>query len=155
MDNASAWDINWAWGLPLIVLTVIFHVIGLGLFNVRVHQFLARVQDHRRYDFLFAVVMGVTTMWATFLLAVDAGAWAMAFRWLGALPDNKAALLYSLSAITTYGHSEMFLAPNWRLLGALEALNGIMLFGLTTAFMYGMIQLVWPIERRRHGGSSH
>ena len=52
MDNASAWDTNWAWGLPLIVLTVIFHVIGLGLFNVRVHQFLARVQDHRRYDFL-------------------------------------------------------------------------------------------------------
>jgi hypothetical protein len=142
-------------GLPLIVLTVIFHVIGLGLFNVRVHQFLARVQDHRRYDFLFAVVMGVTTMWATFLLAVDAGAWAMAFRWLGALPDNKAALLYSLSAITTYGHSEIFLAPNWRLLGALEALNGIMLFGLTAAFMYGMIQLVWPIERRSRGRSSH
>jgi hypothetical protein len=155
MDNASAWYTNWAWGLPLIVLTVIFHVIGLGLFNVRVHQFLARVQDHRRYDFLFAVVMGVTTMWATFLLAIDAGAWAIAFRWLGALPDSKAALLYSLSAITTYGHSEIFLAPNWRLLGALEALNGIMLFGLTTAFMYGMIQLVWPIERRRHGHSSH
>jgi hypothetical protein len=33
--------------------------------------------------------------------------------------------------------------------GALEALNGIMLFGLTTAFMYGMIQLVRPLDRRR------
>jgi hypothetical protein len=30
-----------------------------------------------------------------------------------------------------------------------------MLFGLTTAFMYGMIQLVWPIERRRHSHPSH
>jgi hypothetical protein len=94
-------------------------------------------------------------MWATFLLAVEAGAWAVAYRWLGALPDNKTALFYSLSAITTYGHSDVFLAPSWRLLGALEALNGIMLFGLTTAFMYGMIQLVWPIERRHHGRSSH
>ena len=155
MDNASAWDTNWAWGLPLIVVTVIFHVIGLGLFNVRVDQFLARLKDHRRYDFIFVLVMGVTTMWATFLLAVEAGAWAVAYRWLGALPDNKTALVYSLSAITTYGHSDVFLAPSWRLLGALEALNGIMLFGLTTAFMYGMIQLVWPIERRRHSRSSH
>ncbi len=77
MDNASAWDTNWAWGLPLIVVTVIFHVVGLGLFNVRVDQFLARVKDHRRYDFIFVLVMGVTTMWATFLLAVEAGAWAV------------------------------------------------------------------------------
>jgi hypothetical protein len=34
------------------------------------------------------------------------------------------------------------------LMGALEALNGLILFGLTTAFMYGMIQRVWPIEER-------
>jgi len=139
MENAAAWDADWAWGLPLIVLTVIFHVIGLGLFNVRVDEFLARVKDHRRYDFVFVMVMGVTTMWATFLLAVEAGVWAIAFRFLGALPDNKLALFYSLSAITTYGHSDVFLAPQRRLMGALEALNGIMLFGLTTAFMYGMI----------------
>ena len=33
-------------------------------------------------------------------------------------------------------------------MGALEALNGVILIGLTTAFMYGMIQRVWPIERR-------
>jgi hypothetical protein len=154
MENATAWDVDWAWGLPLIVLTVIFHVIGLGLFNVRVDAFLARVKDHRRYDFIFVLVMGVTTMWATFLLAVEAGVWAIAFRSLGALPDNGSALFYSLSAITTYGHSDLFLAPRWRLLGALEALDGIMLFGLTTAFMYGMIQLVWPLERRRGHRSS-
>jgi hypothetical protein len=34
MENATARDADWAWSLPLIVLTVIFHVIGLGLFNV-------------------------------------------------------------------------------------------------------------------------
>jgi hypothetical protein len=149
MENATAWDADWAWSLPLIVLTVIFHVIGLGLFNVRVDRFVTSIKDHRRYDFLFVLVMAVTTIWATFLLAVDAGVWAVAYRWLGALPDNGAALFYSLSAITTFGHTDLYLAPHWRLMGALEALDGIMLFGLTTAFMYGMIQLVWPLDRRR------
>jgi hypothetical protein len=148
MDSAAAWNGNWAWSLPLIVLNVVFHVICLGLFNTRLDRVLAIVRDHRRYDFIFVLVMGVTAIWATLLHAVEAGVWAVAYRTLGALPDSRSALLYSLSAITTYGHSELFLAPHWRLMGALEALNGIMLFGLTTAFMYGMIQRVWPIERR-------
>jgi hypothetical protein len=149
MDTASAWNGNWAWSLPLIVLTAIFHVIGLGLFNVRLDQFLASVKNHRHYDFVFVLVMGVVVMWATFLHAVEAGVWAVAYRSLGALPNGKSAILYSLSAMTTYGHADLHLADHWQLMGALEALNGIILFGLTTAFMYGMIQRVWPIERRR------
>jgi hypothetical protein len=51
--------------------------------------------------------------------------------------------------MTTYGHADLYLADHWRLMGTLEALNGILLFGLTTAFMYGMIQRVWPVEHRR------
>jgi hypothetical protein len=149
MNDASAWNGDWAWSLPLIVLTVVFHVIGLGMFNVKSDQVLAAMRSRRNYEFIFVFFMGVTAMWATFLHAVEAGVWAVAYRILGALPDSKSAMLYSLSAITTYGHSELFLAEHWRLMGALEALNGIMLFGLTTAFMYGMIQRVWPIERRQ------
>ena len=35
-------------------------------------------------------------------------------------------------------------------MGALEALNGMLLFGLTTAFLFAMIQRVWPIGSREH-----
>jgi hypothetical protein len=149
MNSASAWDSNWAWSLPLIAVTVIFHVIGLGLFNVKADQLLSRIKHPRHYDVTFVLVMGAITIWATFLHAVEAGVWAVAYRNLGALPDNKSAILYSLSAMTTYGHAELYLADHWQLMGTLEALNGVMLFGLTTAFIYGMIQRVWPIERRR------
>jgi hypothetical protein len=97
---------------------------------------------------VFAFVMGIATIWATALRAIEAGIWAVAFRLLGALPSNRDALLYSLGAITTYGHSELFLAPHWRLMGALEALNGVILIGLTTAFLYGTIQRGWPVEDR-------
>jgi hypothetical protein len=36
------------------------------------------------------------------------------------------------------------LEGRWQLMGALEALNGMLLFGLTTAFLYGILQRVWP-----------
>ena len=55
-------------------------------------------------------------------------------------------MLYSLNAFTAYGHTELVLAPHWRLMGALEALNGVLLFGLTTAFLYGHFRRVWPVE---------
>jgi MFS superfamily sulfate permease-like transporter len=149
MNDALTWDGNWAWSLPLVMLTVIFHVIGLGLFNVQMIRLEEKIEGRRRYEATFVIVMGVTTVWTTILIGIEAGVWATAYRILGAIPDSRTAMLYSLSAITTYGHSEIFLAEHWRLMGALEALNGIMLFGLTTAFMYGMIQRVWPLERRR------
>ena len=41
------------------------------------------------------------------------------------------------------------LRQHWQIMGALEALNRMLLFGLTTAFPFAMIQEVWQIHRRR------
>ena len=65
-------------------------------------------------------------------MASNRVAWAVAYVALGARPISI-AMLYSLSAMTTYGHAKLVLAKHWRLMGAIEALNGMMLFGLTTA----------------------
>jgi len=61
------------------------------------------------------------------------------------MPDFKTAMLYSLNAITSYGHESLFLEPHWQLMGAIEALNGCLLFGLTTAFLFGIIQKIWVL----------
>jgi hypothetical protein len=45
-------------------------------------------------------------------------------------------MLYSISAMTSYGHASVFLEARWQLMGALEALNGMLLFGLSTAFLF-------------------
>ncbi len=57
-------------------------------------------------------------------------------------------MLYSLSAMTSYGHANIYLEPDWQLMGALEALNGMMLFGLTTAFLFSVPQGAWPSHAR-------
>ena len=148
MNDALAWDANWAWSLPLIVVTVIFHVVGLTFINERIN--LARTYLRKRHNFLlaFAPVMGIGTLWVTLLHAVEAGIWAGVYWFLGALPDGKYALLYSLGAMTTYGHASFYLAPHWQLMGTLEALNGVILFGLTTAFLFNMIREVWPTAEK-------
>jgi len=147
------WTADWAWSLPLILLTVVIHVFGLGIINERVVRTLSRSIDRRRLIPLFAVVMGVAVLLVTALHGIEGVAWAAAYLLLGAIPDAKSAMLYSLNAMTTYGHESVSLAPHWQLMGALEALNGMLLFGLTTAFLFAMIQEVWPrTVREGHRG---
>ena len=57
-------------------------------------------------------------------------------------------MLYSLSAITSYGHETLQLQEHWQLMGSLEALNGWLLFGLSTAFLFGMIEKVWTLGNK-------
>ncbi len=140
IEDPVNWRADWAWGLPLIVLTVIIHVLGLGTIGVRAVGLSNRMTERRHPTVVFVTVVGATTLLATCLHALEAGIWAGAYRLLDALPDNRSAMLYSLNAITSYGHAELALKDHWQLLGALEALNGWLLFGLTTAFLFGTIE---------------
>ena len=145
---AEAWSNNWAWGLPLIVLTVLFHALALVEIQDRVVLQLPLVLHARRSSIVLAVLMIVTVLLLTVLHA-EASAWAGAYVALGARPDFASAMLYSLSAMTSYGHANLFLAKEWQLMGAIEALNGMMLFGLSTAFLFAVLRDHWPTRLRR------
>jgi Ion channel len=143
-EAAGAWSNDWAWSVPLIVLTVLAHTFGLAVIREQVVLPLSVHLGRHRTSFLLAALMVPTVLFVTFLHAIEAGAWAAAYVALGARADFASAMLYSLSAMTTFGHAEIFLAAHWRLMGAIEALNGVMLFGLTTAFLFAVIQRHWP-----------
>lgn len=149
MDTSGlgSWVGDWVWSLPLIVLTVVIHVAGLGLIGERFVGVLATV-DRRKFMLKFAVRMSGISLLCTILHGIEGAIWAAAYRILHALPDDRSAMLYSISAMTSYGHANLFLRPQWQLMGALEALNGMLLFGLTTAFLFAMIQRVWPLGHR-------
>ena len=132
----------------MILLTVVVHVFGLALINDWVVHLLKQTARRRSFVYLFAFVMAIAVLLATVLHGVEAVAWAAAYWFLGAVPDTKSAMLYSLNAMTTYGHESVSLEQHWQMMGALEALNGMLLFGLTTAFLFAMIQEVWQIHRR-------
>jgi len=138
--DIAPWGASWSWGLPLILLTVVIHVFGLAVINDGVVRVLRRTAKRRSFIPLFAIVMAVAVLLATTLHAIEAVAWAEAFYLLGAVPDNRSAMLYSLNAMTTYGHESVSLAQHSQMMGALGALNGMLLFGLTTAFLFAMIQ---------------
>jgi hypothetical protein len=146
--NPTLWYADWAWSLPLIVLTVLIPVLGPGLFTERAVPALSDMIARGHRTAAFIVVMGATVLLATILHGVEAMIWPVAYLVLGALPDARSAMLYSLSSMTTFGHANVYLRERRQLMGALEALNGIILFGMTTAFLFAAIQRTWPLGRR-------
>jgi len=141
--NTNVWTTDWAWGLPLIVFTVVLHAYSLSLLNTEVTAKLNKSGRLGRPLSIPSFLIGGTALSLTVLHGAEGAIWATAYRLLGASTDNKSAMLYSLNALTSYGHEELHLAPHWKLMGALEALNGWILFGLTTAFLFTVIQKAW------------
>jgi hypothetical protein len=113
------------------MVTVLVHVFGLGLIRQRTNRFSGRYLQRHHPTAAVVIVMGASTLLATSLHGIEAGIWGAAYQLLGALPDNKSAMLYSLNAITSYGHTSLSLEQRWHLMGTPEALNGWLLFGLT------------------------
>ena len=152
--DAFAFRDDWAWGLPLIVLTVVIHVAGFGFVSQRAVYLASGLTKRRHSKAAFVMLMGTTTLLATCLHAIEAGIWAAAYHRLGALPDFRSSVLYSLNAMTSFGHTTLSLEEHWQLLGAMEALNGWLLFGLTAAFLFAVIQKVWLLGGREgHSGA--
>ena len=140
---APGWGMDWAWGVPLIVLIVVFHACCLGLLNIEVSSKLSDTRGVRRFSFASISVIGAAALSATILHGIEGLIWAGTYHLLGALPNFKSAMLYSLNAMTSYGHTNLYLEPRWHMMGALEALNGMILFGLTTAFLFTVLQRAW------------
>jgi hypothetical protein len=53
--------------------------------------------------------------------------------------------VYAPVAPSRHAHANVYLTERWQLMGAIEALNGISLFGLTAAFLFALIVRIWPV----------
>lgn len=94
-----------------------------------------------------ALSVGVVTLSITLLHGLEVWIWAVAFLRLRAVPDKLTATLYSMNALTSFGHTDVQLERPWQLLGAMESLNGWILFGLSTAYLFTLIQSIWSHAR--------
>jgi hypothetical protein len=152
--DAAPWGTDWAWSLPLILLNVIIHVFGLA-FIYDGFTFLHRVMNPRHlFMYRFAATMSISVLLIVVLHGMEAVTWALAYLSLGAISNAKSAMLYSLGAMTGFGAGNISLPAHWQMMGVLQSLAGLLLFGLTTAFMFAMFQAVWPSQQQTNNGSS-
>lgn len=141
-----AWGASWTWGLSLIALTIAAHALGVVTLARGLRRVVGTARKHGRIFrhpvALTAGLVGAIGWVLAIFHGIEAAIWAAAYRWLGAIGSMKAAMLYSVDLITTRGASGLKLEPEWQMMGALEAADGMLLFGISTAFVFVVIQQI-------------
>jgi len=142
-------SLSWTWGLSLIVLTIAIHVMGVVLIALAGMKVRARLAA-RSLGLWHAIpvvvgVIGVVGLLLATLHGLEAAIWAVAYLWLGALDTPLEAMLFSVDSMATRGASGLVLHQHWQMMGALEAVDGMLLFGISTAYIFTTMQLYWPI----------
>lgn len=129
---------NFALATGLVWLTVSIHFGGLlalmWLLRRRGHRLRAHQSPVGQGAAILIVVLALVA-----IHTVEVWTYAVAYLALGALPDFETALYFSTTSFTTMGYGDVVLTRHWRLLGAIEGANGLLLFGWSTAFLVSVI----------------
>ena len=87
---------------------------------------------------------------------VEIGFWALCYDTLNVIQDRSQSFYFAFVNYTTLGYGDILPVSRWRLLGPVAAMNGILLFGWSTAVIYDILRtVVQVIPLREADGSSN
>jgi hypothetical protein len=146
---------SWGLGLSLIVLTVAIHTTAVVLMAFGLEPRIRVRVDKHQPDVLRAIPTVIAHIGAVALIlaalhGLEGVLWALAYWWLGALDSLTDASTYSLASMTTFELPGLTVPSRFNMLSVLEAVNGALLFGISTAFLFAVMQVHWQLLFHRH-----
>ena len=135
-----------AMGTGLLLVSII--VAGLSFYAMeasfaRLDAWLSR-PPHRPKLMLSLCIAAV---WIMAQVTIGVWVWALTFQALGIFPTLEGAVYFALVAFTTLGFGDVLLPQEWRLLSGMAAANGLLNFGLVTAFIVEAMRQVRVKQR--------
>jgi len=86
--------------------------------------------------------------WTVLLHLLQICVWASYYSVRGAIPDFTTAAYFSAVTYTTTGYGDIVLPEEWRLVGGVEALTGILMCGLSTGMFFAVFSAIFGLNRR-------
>ena len=80
---------------------------------------------------------------------VEIAIWAVFYFGNSLFPDFETALYFSTTSYTTIGFGDVVLARAWRMLGGIEGVTGVLLCGLSTAFVFAIVNAMFQARLQR------
>lgn len=152
-QTVGAWTSDWLWGLVLVVTTALLHAFGIMVIALSMQKALDFAERFRALRALerFSAAIAAASLSLVVLHGLEAILWATVLVGVGACPNLKSAIYFSLQMETTLGTDVVQLADHWKLMGPLEGISGMLMFGLSTAFLFAVMQRAWPFPNRPPG----
>ncbi|HET9710261.1 MAG TPA: ion channel [Pyrinomonadaceae bacterium] len=132
----------------IVAVCLIIHIAGILLMAewlLRRREYLE--QTARRHHF---VVLIVTLFAGIVILHVaQTSLWAAFYYAQGLFSDFETSLYFSMVSFTTIGYGDVLLPRTWRLLGVIEGFSGVVLCGVSTGFIFAVINAMFQARLRQ------
>jgi hypothetical protein len=141
-----------AFATVMVLLTVIIHGAGLLVLG-RLMEWRERATGHSRISPISgegAIVAVLSALGLLVLHGLEIWLYAFLYLGIGAVEPMRDAVYFSTIAYASIGFSDSAMAPEWKLLGALEGINGALLLGWSVAFFVTLMTRFLPA--RHHNG---
>lgn len=134
----------------LLTVCVVIHSAGLGIALRRLASKPIAGTVRRRVYVMRAMVL--TAIWLLSLHLVEIVVFGLFIAWNRILPDLETAVYFSGVTYATVGYGDVVLPHDWRLLGPIEGLTGILMCGLSTGFFFAVVTKVYAELRQATQG---
>jgi ion channel len=128
-------------GTIAVLCTIIIHGLTVGA-TVSFVRRETRVGHAGTSYWANVAIVAVAILFAFAAHLVEIASWAVLFLICGEFTEFGSAYDHSAVNYTTLGYGNVVMTPSWRLLGPLEAADGMLMFGVTTAMIFAVIQRV-------------
>jgi hypothetical protein len=125
-------------GAVVSVCGIVIHALVM-VAVVRVAQVIAEMKARRPWLRLVEV-MTATVLVLMLAHVCEVIVWSLAYTAVGAAPAGSDPLYFAFVNYTTLGYGDVIPVPDWRLLGPMTAMNGILLFGWSTAVIFEVLR---------------
>ena len=135
----------------LMAVCVALHAVGM----ITIVRWLRPRVRHGGRNFWISVgILIRLASWTIILHISHIFVWGTAYAVFGAMPDFKTGLYFSAVTYTTTGYGDLVLTHDWRVMGAIEALTGILMCGLSASMFFSFFSQLFALDRHAHSDSS-
>jgi hypothetical protein len=125
-------------GSSVSAINIIIHALST-LIMIRMAR-AAGLWQASRPSLHLAGVMIATSVVLMLAHAIEVFVWSVAYAIANAAPDDANLVYFAFVNYTTLGYGDVTPLPDWRLLGPLTAMNGVLMFGWSTALMFEVLR---------------
>jgi hypothetical protein len=108
--------------------------------------------EHRRPQVWFASALVATVAILMVAHVAEVGIWALTYVLVDAAPSGADVLSFAFVNYTTLGYGDVLPVEQWLLLGPMAAMNGVLLFGWSTAVIFEIMRQA--MRHRDQGGGT-
>jgi hypothetical protein len=129
----------------MVAMTVIVHLGGIAALLMLLRRHRAIRASRQKLVHEGVAIVGAAA--GLFVLhAIEIWLYAGFYLFVGALAEFEPALYFSTVSYTTVGYGDIVLDEAWRVVGAIESANGIILLGWSTAFFVAVVGRIRGLE---------